>query len=49
MFAPLRILHKISPRVGAAVSRMTMPHESQLSDYGPFRRFAAHLIVIARR
>ena len=49
MFAPLRIVHKISPRVGAAVSRITMPHEARLSDYGPFRPFAAHLIIIARR
>jgi len=49
MFAPLRILHKISPRVGAAASRITMPHEARLSDYRAFRPFAAHLIVIARR
>ena len=49
MFAPLRIVHKISPRVGAAVSKITMPHEARLSDYGPFRPFAAHLIIIARR
>jgi SAM-dependent methyltransferase len=49
MFAPLRVLHKISPRVGAAVSRITMPHEARLSDYGPFRPFAAHLIIVARR
>ena len=49
MFAPLRILHKISPRMGAAASRITMPHETRLSDYGPFRPFAAHLIIIARR
>jgi hypothetical protein len=45
----LRILHKISPRVGAAVSRITMPHEARLSDYPAFRPFAAHLIAIARR
>jgi ubiquinone/menaquinone biosynthesis C-methylase UbiE len=49
MFAPLRILHKISPRVGAAVSRITMPHEARLSDHRAFRPFAAHLIAIARR
>jgi hypothetical protein len=49
MFAPLRVLHKISPRVGAAVSKITMPHEARLSDYGPFRPFAAHLIIVARR
>ena len=32
MFAPLRVLHKASPRLGAAVSRLTMPHETWLSD-----------------
>jgi hypothetical protein len=49
MFAPLRVLHKISLRLGAAVSRLTMPHETRLSDTGPFRAFAGHLIIIARR
>jgi SAM-dependent methyltransferase len=49
MFAPLRVLHKASPRLGAAVSRLTMPHETWLSDYGPFRSFAGHLIIVARR
>jgi SAM-dependent methyltransferase len=49
MFAPLRVLHKISLRLGAAVSRLTMPHETWLSDTGPFRAFAGHLIIIARR
>jgi SAM-dependent methyltransferase len=49
MFAPLRVLHKISPRLGASVSKWTMPHETWLSDTGPFRSFAGHLIIIARR
>jgi ubiquinone/menaquinone biosynthesis C-methylase UbiE len=49
MFAPLRVLHKISLRLGAAVSRLTMPHETWLFDAGPFRAFAGHLIIIARR
>jgi ubiquinone/menaquinone biosynthesis C-methylase UbiE len=49
MFAPLRVLHKASPRLGAATSRLTMPHERWLSDYGPLRWFAGHLIIIARR
>jgi hypothetical protein len=49
MLAPLRVLHKLSPRLGAAASRLTMAHETWLSDYGPFRPFAGHLIIIARR
>src|SRR5262247_3929822 len=49
MFAPLRVLHKASSRLGAAVSRLTMPQERWLSDYGPLRWFAGHLIIIARR
>jgi SAM-dependent methyltransferase len=49
MFAPLRVLHKISVRLGGAVSKFTMPHETWLSDYGPLRAFAGHLIIIARR
>jgi ubiquinone/menaquinone biosynthesis C-methylase UbiE len=49
MFAPLRVLHKVSPRLGAAVSRLTMPHETRLSDHAPFRSFAGHLIIVARR
>src|SRR2546430_5243945 len=49
MFAPLRVLHKLSPRLGAAASRLTMAHETWLSDHGPFRPFAGHLIIIARR
>jgi ubiquinone/menaquinone biosynthesis C-methylase UbiE len=49
MFAPLRVLHKLSPHLGAAASRLAMAHDAWLSDYGPFRRFAGHLIIIARR
>ena len=49
MFAPLRVIHKVSPRLGAAVSRLTMPHETWLSDIRPFRSFAGHLIIMARR
>jgi SAM-dependent methyltransferase len=49
MFAPLRGLHKVSPRLGAVVSKLALPHETWLSDYGPFRSFAGHLIIIAHR
>ncbi len=49
MFAPLRVLHKASSRLGAAVSKLTIPHETWLSDYAPFRSFAGHLIIVARR
>jgi hypothetical protein len=49
MFAPLRALHKVSSRLGAVVSKLTLPHETWLSDYGPFRSFAGHLIIIAHR
>jgi ubiquinone/menaquinone biosynthesis C-methylase UbiE len=49
MFAPLRGFHKVSQRLGAAVSRLTMPHETWLSDPGPFRSLAGHLIIVARR
>jgi ubiquinone/menaquinone biosynthesis C-methylase UbiE len=49
MFAPLRIVHKISPWLATTVSRRTMPHEQWLSDSDPARPFAAHLIAIAHR
>jgi ubiquinone/menaquinone biosynthesis C-methylase UbiE len=49
MFAPLRVLHKLSPRFAAVVSRRTMPHEAWLSDSETLRPFAGHLIAIARR
>ena len=49
MFAPLRVLHKLSRRLAAAISKRTMPYESGLSRSGPFRSMAGHLIVVARR
>lgn len=49
MFAPLRILHKISHGLGRAVGKMTMPHEAALSDSAWTRPLAGHLIAIARR
>ena len=49
MFAPLRILHKITPRLATLLSRRLMPHEQLLSDSRLARPFAAHLIAIARR
>jgi ubiquinone/menaquinone biosynthesis C-methylase UbiE len=49
MCAPLRILHKLSPRLATAVSMRAMRHEAWLSDSPPMRPFAAHLIAIARR
>jgi SAM-dependent methyltransferase len=49
MFAPLRVLHKLSPRLAAAMSKRTMPHEVRLSRSGPLRSMAGHLIVVARR
>ena len=49
MFAPLRVLHKLSPRLAAAMSKRTMPYETGLSRSGPVRSIAGHLIVVARR
>jgi SAM-dependent methyltransferase len=49
MCAPLRILHKLSPRLATAVSMRTMRHENWLSDSPPMRPFAAHLIATAHR
>ena len=49
MFAPLRILHKISHGLGRAVGQALMPHEQALSDSVLTRPFAGHLIAIARR
>jgi SAM-dependent methyltransferase len=49
MFAPLRPLHKLSPKGAAAVSRWTLPREAWLSDRALSRPFAGHLIAIARR
>jgi SAM-dependent methyltransferase len=49
MLAPLRLLHKLSPKLGTAISRQTMPREDWLSDSTVTRPFAGHLIAIARR
>lgn len=49
MFAPLRILHKMSRGLGRAAGKAIMPHEEALSDSAWTRRFAGHLIAIARR
>ena len=49
MFAPLRILHKVSHGLGRAVGQTLMPHEQALSDSAFMRPFAGHLIAIARR
>lgn len=49
MFAPLRILHKISHGLGRAVGKKIMPHEPRLSDSAWTRPVAGHLIAIARR
>lgn len=49
MFAPLRPLHKLSPKGATAVSKWTMPRENWLSDRTMSRPFAGHLIAIARR
>jgi SAM-dependent methyltransferase len=49
MFAPLRILHKISHELGRVVGKMIMPHEPRLSDHRWSRPLAGHLIAVARR
>ena len=49
MFAPLRIVHKISRGLGRTVGKMVMPHEAALSDTAWTRPLAGHLIAIARR
>jgi SAM-dependent methyltransferase len=49
MFAPLRVLHKVSPSLATSIGRRTMPQESWLSDRVLTRPFAGHLIAIARR
>jgi ubiquinone/menaquinone biosynthesis C-methylase UbiE len=48
MWAPLRILHKLSPRIATTASMRTMRHEQWLSNSRPMRPFAAHLIATAR-
>ncbi len=32
MFAPLRLMHKLSPRLATSISKWTLPRESWLSD-----------------
>lgn len=49
MFSPLRVMHKISPRIATAFSKWTLPRESWLSDRALSRLFAGHLIAIAHR
>lgn len=49
MFAPLRLLYKVSPRLACRLARQTMPHENRLSDSAWSRASAGHLIAIARR
>jgi putative AdoMet-dependent methyltransferase len=49
MFAPLRLLHKLAPKIATRFSRWTMPREAWLSDHRLTRQCAGHLLVIARR
>lgn len=49
MFAPLRPMHKLSPRIATAFSEWTLPRERWLSSGAVSRWFAGHLIAIARR
>ncbi|HSD93060.1 MAG TPA: methyltransferase domain-containing protein [Methyloceanibacter sp.] len=49
MFAPLRPLHKLSPKLATALSGWTLPREKWLSDALLTRPLAGHLIVTARR
>jgi len=49
MFAPLRPLHKLSPRMATGLSKLALPRERWLSDGVLSRSFAGHLIAIARR
>jgi ubiquinone/menaquinone biosynthesis C-methylase UbiE len=49
MFAPLRLMHKVSPRLATSLSAYTLPRESWLSGGGVTRLFAGHLIALARR
>lgn len=49
MFAPLRPLYKLSPRMAAGLSKLTLPRERWLSDGALSRRLAGHLVAIARR
>jgi SAM-dependent methyltransferase len=49
MFAPLRPLHKVSPKLATSFSKWTLPQEGWLSNGAVSRMFAGHLIAIARR
>jgi SAM-dependent methyltransferase len=49
MWAPLRILHKLSLPLAKAVAMRTLRHEKLLSDSSSMRPFAGHLIATARR
>jgi putative AdoMet-dependent methyltransferase len=49
MFAPLRPMHKVSPRLATSFSKWILPRESWLSDGAVSRLFAGHLIATARR
>jgi len=49
MWAPLRILHKLSRPFATAVSMRTLPHEEWLSDSPALRAVAGHLLAIAKR
>jgi 2-polyprenyl-3-methyl-5-hydroxy-6-metoxy-1,4-benzoquinol methylase len=49
MFAPLRILHKLSHGLGRMVGKRLMPHEAVLSDGEWVRALAGHLVAIAHR
>jgi hypothetical protein len=48
MFAPLRVLHKVSQRLATSLSAWTLPREDRLSDGSLSRPFAGHSIVTAR-
>ena len=47
MFAPLRLMHKLSPRLATSISKR--PRESWFSDGTVSRSLSGHLIAIARR
>lgn len=49
MFAPLRLLYKVSPRASAQIAGRVMRHEDVLSNSNLGRPFAGHLIAIATR
>lgn len=49
MFAPLRVMHKVSRNVATACSKWTLPREGWLSDRALSRLFAGHLVAIAYR